>query len=56
MAAQKLKIKFNKCQKKVIDEKNYLIVKYSGKVPAALLREVKAAINLAIENVLASDE
>ena len=56
MPAQKIKIKFNKCQKKVMDEKNFLVVKYSGKVPAALLREIKAAINLAIENVLASDE
>lgn len=50
------KIKFNKCQKKVIDEKNFLVVKYTGKVSASLLRSIKAAINLAVENVLESDE
>ena len=50
------KIKFNKVQKKVIDEKTFLVVKYSGKVPASQLREIKAAINLAVENALASEE
>ena len=49
------KVKFNKCQKKLIDEKPYLVVKFSGKVPASLLRSVKAAINLAVENVLAAE-
>ena len=50
------KIKFGRVVKKKIDDKQFLTIRMYGKIPGAVLKKVKAEINLAVQSALMEDE
>lgn len=51
-----LKIKFLKAKKITLDDKVFLAIPIRGEPKAKMLRELKAMLNLAVENFLLPDE
>ena len=45
MVSKRQTLKFSKCIKKKVDDKDILVIRYSGKLPGAKLRELKQQIN-----------
>ena len=45
MVNKKNNLKISRCIKKKIDDKDVLLIRFSGKLPAAKLRELKQQIN-----------
>ena len=48
--------KFGRVVKKKIDDKQFLTIRIYGKVPGALLKKVKAEVNLAVQSALLESE